>query len=133
LIGRSRDGEDHLAVGEVLEQLVLSPLRPQQLALLMTARAQPPELAGERDEKLVPALRAAHPGDALVEDAAIEIAVDCRLDAGSQVSVTSLKSRLICTQESLEVVGECPVEEGALGMVRTVDAGSCSRCDRLHS
>jgi hypothetical protein len=99
----------------------------------VAARAQTPELAGEGDQELVPAVRAADPGDALVEDAAIEVAVDCRLDAGSQVAVTSLEPRLICAQEPLEVVSECPVEEGVLGMARAVDAGSCSRCDRLHS
>ena len=66
------DGEDHLAVGDVLEQLLLGPVRPQKLALLVAARAQAPELAGEGDQKLVPAVRAAHPGDALVEDAAVE-------------------------------------------------------------
>jgi hypothetical protein len=59
-------------VRNILELLLLSPLRPQKLALLVTARAQASQLAGDYDEKLVPAIRAAHLGDALVEDAAIE-------------------------------------------------------------
>ena len=79
-------------------------------------RAQAPELAGEGDEELVPAIRAAHPGDALVEDAAVEIAVDRRLHTGAQVSMSALKSLLVEDQETLEVVGERPVEDRALGM-----------------
>ena len=74
-------------MGDVLEQLLLGPVRPQKLALLMAARAQAPELAGEGDQKLVAAVRAAHPGDALVEDAAIEVTVDRRLDVATQIAV----------------------------------------------
>jgi hypothetical protein len=77
------DREDHLAVGDILEQLTLGPVDPQKLPLLMAARAQTPKLAREGDEKLVTTVRAAHPGDTLVEDAAVEIAVDRRLDAAS--------------------------------------------------
>ncbi len=36
------DGEHHLAVRDILKQLLLGPLCPEQLALLMTARAQAP-------------------------------------------------------------------------------------------
>jgi hypothetical protein len=46
------NGEDHLAVRNIVEQLLLGPLRPQKLAFLVAARAQAPELAGEGDEKL---------------------------------------------------------------------------------
>jgi hypothetical protein len=65
-------------VGNVFEQLLLGPPRPQKLAFLVAARAQAPKLAGEGEEKLGPALVAAHPGHALVEDTAIEIAVNRR-------------------------------------------------------
>jgi len=97
------DGEDNLAVRDVLEQLLLGPIGPHQLALLVAARAQAPELAGEGDQELVAALRAAHPGDPQVEDAAVEIAVDRRLDAAAQVAVGGEKALLVATHEVLEV------------------------------
>ena len=99
------DREHHLAVRDVFEQFPLGPIHPQKLALLVAAGAQAPELAGEGDEELVPAIRAAHPGDALVEEAAIEVAVDCRLDAATQITVGVKEALLIDTEEVLEVVG----------------------------
>ena len=83
--------------------------------------------------KLVPAIRAAHPGDALVEDAAIEGAVDCRLDAATQIAVGGKEALLIDTEKVLEVMGEGPVEDRALGMAPAIDLSTRSRCDRLHS
>ena len=78
----------------VFEQLLLGPLRPQKLALLVAARAQAPELAGEGDQELVPTVRTTHPGDALIEDAAIEIAVNRRLDAATQIAVSVCAARI---------------------------------------
>ncbi len=121
------DREDDLAVGNVFEQLLLGPVRPQKLALLVAARAQAPELAGEGDQELMPAVRAAHPGDALVEDAAVEVAVDRRLDAASQVAVGVPETLLIHLDEVLEVQGEGPVEDRALGMARSIGRGHSMR------
>jgi hypothetical protein len=70
------DGEHHLAVVDVLEQLFLRPGRPQQVSLLMTAWAQGPQLAGEGHQKLVPAVGAADSRHTVVEDAAVEEAPD---------------------------------------------------------
>ncbi|MGB5888398.1 MAG: hypothetical protein WBH75_00345 [Thermoanaerobaculia bacterium] len=70
------DGKDHLAVGDVFEQLLLGPGRPQQLPLLMTAWTKAAQLAGEGDQKLVPAVGTADAGQTLVEDPAVEIAID---------------------------------------------------------
>ena len=49
----------------------------------------------------MPAIRAAHAGDALVEDAAIEIAVDRRLHAAAQVAVILLEALLVDEQEAI--------------------------------
>jgi hypothetical protein len=54
----------------------------------------------------VAAVRAADPGDALVEDAAVEIAVDRRLDAATQITVGVKEPLLIHLDEVLEVLGE---------------------------
>jgi hypothetical protein len=96
-------------------------------------RAKAPELAGEGDEELVSAIRAAHAGDAVVEDAAVEITVNGRLHAAAQVAVTRLKALLVDEQEALEVMREGPVEDRALGMARSIDLGTCRGFGRLHS
>jgi hypothetical protein len=48
-----------------------------------SVRGKAPELSGESDEELVPAIREAHTGDAVVEDAAVEITVNGRLCAAA--------------------------------------------------
>ena len=111
------DREDHLAVGNILEQLLVGPVRPQKLALLVAAWAQAPKLAGEGDEEIVPAVGAAHTGDSLVENAAIEIAVDRWLDAAAQVAVLFLEVLLVDEQEAFEVLRRSSIENRAFGMV----------------
>jgi len=95
-------------------------------------RAQAPELAGEGDQKLVAAVRAAHPGDALVEDAAIEVTVDRRLDVATQIAVGVEETLLIHLDEVLEMVGQSAVEDRVLGTARAIDARTRSCGNRLH-
>ena len=64
----------------------------------------------------MPAVRAAHSGDAVVEDAAIEIAVDRWLDAAAQVAVLFLEVLLVDEQEAFEVLRESSIENRAFGM-----------------
>jgi hypothetical protein len=77
---------------------------------------QTPKLARESDEELVPAVRASHSGDAVVKDAAIEIAVDRWLDAAAQVAVLFLEVLLVDEQEAFEVLRESSIENRAFGM-----------------
>ena len=56
----------------------------QKLPLLMAAGAQPTKLAREGHEELLATIRAAYPRDAGVEEAAVEVAVDRRLNAATQ-------------------------------------------------
>ena len=72
-----------------------------------------PELAGEGDQELVPAIQAALPCDALVEDAVIEIAVNSRLDAATQTAVRVADTLRIYIDEALGGGGN-PVENRAL-------------------
>ena len=78
--------------------------------------AQTPELAREGDEELMPAVRASHSGDAVVEHAAIEIAVDRWLDAAAQVAVLFLEVLLVDEQEAFEVLRESSIENRAFGL-----------------
>jgi len=108
-------------MGVQVEQLLLGPMRPKQLALLMTARAQAPELAGEGDQELMAAIGTAHPGDAVVDDAPVEVAVECRLHTAAQVAVGRLEALFAGEKEALGVVGQGPVEDRPLGMARAID------------
>ena len=103
-----------------------APVRSEKLALLMAAGAEASELAGEGDQELMATLRAAHPGDAVAENAAVEVAVDHWLNAAPKVAVGALKSLLVDQKEALEAVGESPIEDRALGMARAIDSGT--RC-----
>ncbi|MGB5392087.1 MAG: hypothetical protein WBP10_18075 [Thermoanaerobaculia bacterium] len=103
-------------MGNILEQLLVGPVRPQELALLVAAWTQTPKLARESDEELMPAVRASHSGDAVVEHAAIEIAVDRWLDAAAQVAVLFLEVLLVDEQEAFEVLRESSIENRAFGM-----------------
>ena len=99
----------------------------------MTAWAQGPQLAGEGHQKLVLAIGAADAGDTLVEDAAVEVAMDCGLHTAAQVTVGGLKALLVGQEEALEVVGQSPVEDRALGSPGAVDANVGRGATRLHS
>ncbi len=124
--------EDHLAVRDILEQFLLGPVRPQKLALLVAAWAQAPELAREGDQELMPAVRAAHPGNTLVEDAAVEVAVYRRLDAAAQIAAGVEEALFIHLDEVLEVMGQSAVEDRALGTTWAIDLRARSCRDCLH-
>jgi len=64
----------------------------------------------------MPAVRASHSGDAVVGNAAIEIAVDRWLDAAAQVAVLFLEVLLVDEQEAFEVLRESSIENRAFGM-----------------
>jgi hypothetical protein len=81
----------------------------------------------------MPAVRAAHPGDALVEDAAVEVAVDRRLDAAAKVAVRVAETLLIHLDEVLVVQGQGPVKDRALGMTCAIGARARICGGRLHS
>ncbi len=64
----------------------------------------------------VPAVGATHPGGALVEDTAVEVAVDGWLHAASQVAAAVLEAVLVDEQEAFEVLRESSIENRAFGM-----------------
>ena len=82
----------------------------------VSGRAHSPKLAREGDEEIVPAVRTSHPSDAVLEDAAIEIAVDGWLDAAAQDAMLLLKLLLVDEQEAFEVLRESSIENRAFGM-----------------
>ena len=96
----------------------------------MAAGAEAPELSGEAGQELVAALRAARPGDTVVDDAAVEVAVDRLLNAAPKVAVSPLESLLVDEEEALEVVGERPVEQPTRGRRCCLGSGRLVLCTK---
>jgi hypothetical protein len=69
------DGEDVLAMRHRGQHRLLDPLAKDQHPLLVAGRAEAAGLAGERQQVLVATLVAVDPGEALVEVAAVEKAI----------------------------------------------------------
>jgi hypothetical protein len=61
----------------------------------MTAWTKAAQPAGEGHQKLVPALRAADAGHTLVEDPAVEVAIDRGLHTAAQMAVGGLEKLLV--------------------------------------
>ncbi len=78
------------------------------------------------------AIRAAYPGDAVVEDAAVEVAMDRRFDAAAQVAMGVEEPLLIHPDEVLEMMGQSAVEDRALGTTWAIDLRARSCRDCLH-
>ena len=74
------EGEDELPVWNVQADILLHMHRREQGALLVAGRAGAPLLAAVGHIHLVPALRAAHPGETLAQVAALEEGVDRSAD-----------------------------------------------------
>ena len=99
----------------------------------MAAWTKAPQLAGEGHQKLMPAIGAADAGDTLVEDAAVEVAMDREFHTAAQITMGGLEALLVDQEEALEVVGESAVEDGALGSPGAVDAYVGRGVTPLHS
>jgi hypothetical protein len=89
--------------------------------LLLTARAQAPSAAGERDEELVAALRAADAGEAFPQVAAGEEPFDGPLDDGPPEAVALLEALRIGALELLELPVEQLPQRRVLRVARAID------------
>jgi hypothetical protein len=116
------DGEDDLAVRDVQEERLPDPLSPFLDPLGVARRAESPGAAGEHDQPLLPAIGTPKTGKSAPRVAAIEIALDHLLDDRPKISVLPLESTLVFGQKALEMMGDHPIENGALRMPRTIDS-----------
>jgi len=71
---------------------------------------------------LRPAARTADPGEPAARIAAIEVLFDQLFDDRTEEAVFTLKTLLILRDETLEMMEQHPVEDGAFRMARTVDS-----------
>ena len=95
------DGEDHLAVGDVFEELLLGPVGPQKLPLLMAAGAEAPKLA-DRDQSAGAEERGLSPSRTMIAVAAQEREI-ARSHVGHR-----LGSRLIRRSSAASTEGPAP-------------------------
>ena len=85
-------------------------------------RTEPPGLAGKHQKMLRPAVPTADPGEPAARIAAVEILLDDLLDDGTEIAVRLLETLLVLRDETLEMMEQHPVEDGAFRMARTVDS-----------
>jgi hypothetical protein len=116
------NGEDDLAVRNIQEQGLPHPFAPLLQAFGMAGRAEPPRLAGERQQVFPVTLRAADPGEARAGIAAVEVTLDDFPDDRPEIPVFPLEAPLVFDEEQLEMMEQYAVEDRALRMARTVDS-----------
>jgi hypothetical protein len=116
------DGEDNLAVGNIQKKLFSHPLAPLLKPLGVAGGTKSSGATGKHHEALLPTFRTADAGKSAAGVAAVEIALDDLLDDRPEETVWLLKATLVLDEESVEIVKEHPVEDGALGMPRTIHA-----------
>jgi hypothetical protein len=118
-----RDREDNLAMRYFLEKLLGGEVDPDQLALLMAARAQAPLPATEGDSEAAATLSAIQTGEALFQDSTIQEPEDRLLHDLPQEAKGRLEAFFIDLLESLEVMSQCSVEHRELWPTTAVDLG----------
>jgi len=116
-----RDGEDNLAMGDLLQDPLPQQLPELKRPALAAARAEMPGFATQCKEKLVVAAPAFHPGEPIAEDAAGEILPDHLADHGAPAAVSFLVPGRIHPLELIEVGCDDLIEIRPLGVPGAVD------------
>jgi len=104
-----RDAEDEMPMRDLLEDIRAEPLAEFHYPLLMAGGAKMATLAGKGQQIFMTAVFAFHACKAVVQIAAIEIAIDHLLDIGSPESVLPGKMLIIDPDEGLKIVLHAPV------------------------
>jgi hypothetical protein len=131
-----RDGEHPLCVTDRFEHILAQPVRRLGRALRSARGAKPPALAREGHEHVLAAVSAADAGEAILENAAIEIALDDSVDASPPEPETRLETLLPFPFDRLEPCLEKAIERRGLRLTRPINgwAGSGrARAGGLHA
>jgi hypothetical protein len=97
--------------------------RRDQCPLLVTGRTDAPLFTRKRNEKLVPAIRAANARKSLARIAALQVVQDCRTDHGTPKSIAGLEPVGINLLEILVVLLYQPVKRRIPRLARTIERG----------
>ena len=115
------DGEDELAVWDGVEEFVLEPVGPDLEALGVTAGAEVARLAAEGNEELGLAALADDAGETVLEDAAVEEALQSSPGDVAQAPVLGLEAFFVDADEGVEEIFEQPVQRRLARSPRPVD------------
>jgi len=118
------------------EQALVQPQAPLGEPPRVTRRTEVPPLAAERHQKLGAAGGAAHAGEAVLEQAAVEQPADRPTRRRTQRAVHGLEALLVYPLERREVIGQHAVERRGLRAPRQVGvraACGASRRGRVRS
>jgi len=96
-----RNREDHLAVRDIQEKLLVHPLSPLLQPLGVARRAESPRAAGKHQKMFGPAARTADPGEPTAGITAVKIALDDVLDDRTEIAVRFLETLLVLRDEAL--------------------------------
>jgi hypothetical protein len=78
--------------------------------------------AREHQQAIFPTQRTADAGKPTARVAAVDVALDDFFDDRTEEAILFLKTSLILRQETVELMKQHPVEDGPLGMSRTVNS-----------
>jgi hypothetical protein len=118
---QARHGQDDMAMGHRRQHLLPQPLGPQDLLLLLAGGAEAAAAAGERAEHARAAGRAPEPGEAVLDEAALEEPSQHALDDPTQQAVGLGEALRIDAQEVFQVLLDKPEERGLPRSPRPVD------------
>ena len=116
------DGEHHLPVRHRREQRGVQPLRPDRQPLGVTAGAEVPALAREREQVFVRAGVTANTREPVVEDAAGEELVRDLRDDGPPGAVLAGEAVVVDRLQAMQLIGHQPKERRRLRPSGFVDA-----------
>ena len=108
-------------MGYVLEEILGGEVDPDQLALLMAARAKAPLAAAEGHREAAATLSAIQTCEALFQDSTIQELEDRLLHHASKEAEGRLEAFFVDLLETVEVMHQGTVENRALGPTTTVD------------
>ena len=105
------DGKDHLAVGDIQDELLPHPLAPLLKALGMTPGTEAAGAARKHKQAFFTAVRTPDAGKPAAGVAAVQIALNDLFDDGTEEAVLLLKAALILREKAVEIVEKHSIED----------------------
>jgi hypothetical protein len=112
-----------MPVGNLLDDVRTEPFPEFHQALLMTGGTEMAALAGEGQKIFMVAMPALHPGKAVVQVAAFQIAVDDPIEVGTPEPVMPFEPLLVDLNKGLKMVFDAPIIIRRVRVSGTVNSG----------
>jgi hypothetical protein len=115
------NGEGDHPVGNLRKKMLPQPLAPENKTLRLAAGAEHSSATTESHREFAPAILTDDPGEAILENAALQKPGDGPLHHAAKGTIPPLELVLIEHNKALEVVLEKTVEGRPLRIARTID------------